>query len=142
MYKNKGVTLIELLIVIAAFFIIFVLLKPQVNRIRDKANIIKCSNNVRLISLALHMYAADHNEEFPRVLSDLYPDYIKEQKILSCPAIKGTGAAGRVDYEYVAALNESSPPTKIIVYDRAGNHNGKGSNVVRVNGSVEWVEGT
>ena len=61
MYKNKGVTLVELLIVITAFFIIFVLLTPLVNKIRDKANIIKCSNNVRLISLALHMYAADHN---------------------------------------------------------------------------------
>ena len=142
MNTKRAVTLVELLIVTAVFLITFTLLTPFINRMKDRADIIKCSNNVRLISLALHMFAADHNEVFPPALTDLYPSYIKEQKILSCPAIKGTGAAGRVDYEYVAALNESSPPTKIIVYDRAGNHNGKGSNVVRVNGSVEWVEGT
>ena len=62
MNGKKAFTLVELLIVITVFVIIFILLTPLVNRMRDRANMIKCSNNIRLISLALHMYAADHNE--------------------------------------------------------------------------------
>lgn len=142
MIKNKGVTLVELLIVITVFAITFALLTPFVNKMRDRANIIKCSNNIRLISLALHMYAADHNEAFPPALGDLYPDYIKEEKVFDCPAAGAIGTAEKSDYEYIAGLTEASGPTEVIVYDRDGNHKKLGRNILRVSGSVEWVRST
>ena len=79
MRKKSAVTLVELIIVIVIFTITFVALTPFVNKMKEKANIIKCSNNERLVSLALHMYAADHNEAVPGTLAALYPDYIKNE---------------------------------------------------------------
>ncbi len=139
MFGKRAVTLVELLLVIAIFVITFILLTPLVNKMKDRGNDIKCSNNISLISLALHMYAADHNETFPSTLGALYPDYIKDEKVFDCPASSPTGTADRCDYEYVAGLTEASAPTEVIVYDRDFNHKNRGRNIVRVSGSVEWV---
>jgi len=87
---------------------------------KEKANIIKCSNNVRLISLALHLYAADHGEVFPDSLSVLYPDYIKNEKIFDCPAGGKRGTVELPSYEYIAGLTESSGGTEVILYDKKG----------------------
>ncbi len=139
---RKGFTLVELLIVITVFVITITLLTPFINKIREKADVIKCSANVRLLSLALHMYAADHNDAFPPDLGSLYPGYVKEEKVFDCPASKFIGTAARSDYEYIPGLSESSGLSEVIIYDRDGNHNNIGRNVVRVNGSVEWVRST
>jgi prepilin-type N-terminal cleavage/methylation domain-containing protein len=140
MVDKKGFTLIELIIVIVIFVITFASLTPIVNKMRERANIIKCSNNVRSISLALHLYAADHGESFPNNLSMLYPDYIKNEKIFDCPAGFKRGTIELPSYEYSAGLTESSDGTKVILYDKDGNHGNLGRNLVRVNGSVEWVQ--
>ena len=142
MATRRGFTLVELLIVIMVFAITFALLTPFVNRMRARADVIKCSANVRLLSLALHMYAADHDDAFPPDLGSLYPGYIKEEKVFDCPASKFIGTAARSDYEYVPGLSESSGLAEVIIYDRDGNHHDLGRNVVRVNGSVEWVHST
>lgn len=140
MTGKRAVTLVELVIVITVFVVIFISLTPLVNKMRERANMIKCSNNIRMVSLALHMYAADHDDGFPPDLRSLYPYYIKEEKVFHCPSARAAGTAEKCDYEYVAGLAESSPPAKIIVYDREENHKKKGHNILRVNGSVEWVE--
>lgn len=143
MGEKKAFTLVELLIVAAVFALIFILLTPFVNRMRERAYEIKCSNNIRLISLALHRYAADHNDKFPEDLRSLYPDYVKEESVFYCPNNSARArAAGQVDYEYVAGLSEAASPTEVIVYDRDTNHNKEGRNILRINGSVEWVRGT
>jgi competence protein ComGC len=142
MNRKRAVTLVELLIVITVFVITFILLTPVVNKMRQRANIIKCSNNIRLISIALHMYAADHKENFPPDLKSLYPNYIKEEKVFNCPAAGVIGTVEKPGYEYVAGLTESSQPTEIIVYDRDGDHQKIGRNILRVNGSVGWVRST
>jgi prepilin-type N-terminal cleavage/methylation domain-containing protein len=139
MGEKKGFTLVEMLIVITVFVITFALLTPFVNKMRQRSDVIRCSENVRLLSLALHMYAADHNDAFAPSLGSLYPDYIKEEKIFDCPASDSAGTAEKCDYEYVGGLSEASPFTDVIIYDRDGNHGSLGRTVVRVNGSVEWV---
>lgn len=132
----------ELLIVVTVFVITFCALTPFVNRMRARADVIKCSANVRLLSLALHMYAADHDDAFPPDLGGLYPGYVREEKVFDCPSSKFIGTAAESDYEYISGLSESSGPVEVIIYDRNGNHNNLGRNVVRVNGSVEWVHST
>ena len=139
MSGRRGFTLVELLIVITVFVITFALLTPFVNMMRKRADMIKCSANARLLSLALHMYAADHDDAFPPDLGSLYPGYVKEEQIFDCPASKFIGTAAKSDYEYISGLSESSGLAEVIIYDRDGNHDGIGRNVVRVNGSVEWV---
>jgi competence protein ComGC len=139
---RRGFTVAELLIVVTVFVITFALLTPFVNKMHERAAVIKCSANVRLLSLGLHMYAADHDDAFPPDLGSLYPGYIKEEKVFDCPANKFIGTAAESDYEYTPGLSEASAFSEVIIYDRDGNHSGLGRNVVRVNGVVEWVQST
>jgi prepilin-type N-terminal cleavage/methylation domain-containing protein len=66
MSKNKGFTLVELLVVIATIALLMAVFILVLARLRRRAFRINCGTNLSQIGKAMYWYANDYNNDFPR----------------------------------------------------------------------------
>ena len=107
MNRPRGLTLVEVfvLLLIAAVLVLVFFLPPLRARRLEQRNQASCQNNLKQIGTALHMYAAEHDGEYPPLqtwVGDdcdekntdvlmfngpmMYPDYLKDVRVLVCPS--------------------------------------------------------
>lgn len=145
--RQKGFTLVELLVVMAVIIILAGLLLPALSKAREQGRRTSCMNNLRQIGLAIAMYRLDYNEAYPTGLNLLYNStdptkgYIDNLKIFVCPssgnAIPATPAAG--NYEYTAPASNNPPSTTRILRDNNLSYHLSGRNNLYADGHAEWI---
>lgn len=167
--KRRGFTLMELLVVIAIIGVLAALLLPTLATARERARRTTCVNNLRQISMAYEMYAADFYEKFPvskyavggtgtAGAKTITPFYVNTPGAFWCPssasrnnALPDAVNSGNCENSYsfvfgLTASNKAANPVPMIsdshVYHggTTGFGNHKyGVNVLFIDGSVQWI---
>lgn len=63
--RDHGFTILELLITIAILTTLAALLLPSLSQAKERARRIYCQNNLKQITLALKIFAEDHEDDYP-----------------------------------------------------------------------------
>lgn len=94
----KGVTMMELLIVLGILALLMALLTPTFFAVRERARLFKCRAHLHQISLAIEAYKRDHHGRLPVWLHEL-SDYLDSPQVFLCPSDASHPTGSGVDSE-------------------------------------------
>lgn len=126
---------------------------PSLCKAREPANRVKCASNLRQISNALILFANDHQGKFPDQLSELITTEDLTAAVFVCPSSSTQVAPGNTPEEtlanlaspkycsYVYLKENRDKADKALVYERFGDHNEDGMNIVFGDMRVEFIAG-
>ncbi|MHC4504134.1 MAG: DUF1559 family PulG-like putative transporter [Planctomycetota bacterium] len=109
MVRRRGLTLIEVIIIVLAVGVLVGVILPALAAARERSRRTRCASNLRCIAYGLHLYSSDFNKLFPSYgvaaaipeeaavtdpaisnpmasLGMLYPDFISDGKVFICPS--------------------------------------------------------
>jgi prepilin-type N-terminal cleavage/methylation domain-containing protein/prepilin-type processing-associated H-X9-DG protein len=118
-WRWRGFTLIELLVVIAIIAILIGLLVPAVQKVREAAGRLSCSNNLHQIGIALANCADTHNGDLPPA-NGTYPVNLNGTTQWVCPKPSDT-AWGGVLYHILPFMEQDNLYQATKCWDANGN---------------------
>jgi hypothetical protein len=107
--------------------------KSRLGTAREKARQAHCRSNLMQMAGACRLFSKDNDGKLPPTLEALFPKYVQDKDILSCPSKRGAQ-----DYSYVAGISLTAPDDSVVAYDNAGNHEG-GRIVVFLDAKAKWM---
>ena len=142
-HSKKGLTLLEVIVVMAIIAIVASMLIPGLARARRNADRTKCINNLKNIGLIVHIYALDYHNRFPTTggtgkqgLTILKTNYITDNYGFICSS--SITIPPGIDYFFADELNENSPEDSPLAVDDAPRHDSpKIYNVMYVDSHIE-----
>ena len=97
--KSRGLTMVEILVVIAVVGLLAAITYPTTVRIRSQASSSVCAGKLRQIGISLNLYFGDHGTKFPvmaaareskdddvPVIDTVLRDYVTDEYAFQCPS--------------------------------------------------------
>jgi len=121
---SAGFTLLELLIVIVIIGILGSALVVSVQSSYKNARQTNCKSNLRQFGVALTIYRAEHDNETPNWISNLYPEYVDDRAMYICTADINHGYDRPRPKELIRLINDSgNSADKSTYWDNEKNSN-------------------